>query len=236
MGLFNFFNKKNSKTIKKTSNFKNIEELFNTSPSERNESWINEFNNSLKNYTFERVNQNIFEDKAGMNYVNLKLSNQGKKIDEFIDVCLKNGWGISINGNEENYDWLFTYGELTDFFLNNKFYSNQISEPFVGNVVDRYLLNKQVTIGQPSEKYLPQITRLQIKNLLKSFGLENIQMALIWWRENNRLTLAFEIVPEMFQDATDESLEPLLKFIGWFLPNHYDVIFIKGNEDFELLS
>lgn len=238
MGIFDVFKrKKTNENIEKVSfTLRDIESLFKIPLNERNNSWINEFNMSIKNYRFEEKNPNIFEDRIGMKYKNLVINNEnGQIIDLFIDECLENGVGICINGNENNYDWLFTYGEILDYNLNKKFYSNEISEPFMGNIIDRYLHNKQATIGQPSEKYLPQITKTQIRNLLKSFGLENIKIALIWWRESDRLTIAFEILPEMFQNPTDETLQSLLKFIGWYLPNHYDNIFIKGNEDFEIL-
>ena len=238
MGIFDIFKRKKitENIEKENSNLKKIEDLFKTQLDERNQSWIDVFNISIKNYRFEALLPNVFEDRIGMSYLNLTFNNQnGHEIDEFIEKSLEDGYGICINGKENEQDWLFTYGELLDYHLNKKFYSNQILEPFTGNVIDRYFHEKQATIGQPSEKYLPQITRLQIKKLLSSFGLENIKIALIWWRENNRITLAFEIVPEMFKNPTDDSLHSLLKFIGWYLPNHYDNIFIKGNEDFEIL-
>lgn len=238
MSIFNIFKKKKvtDNIEKKTFTLRGLDELFKTQLNERNKSWVIEFNNSVKNYRFEERNPNIFEDKTGMHYLNLTINNQnGNLIGKFIDKCIEKGIGISINGSEDKFDWLFTNGELLDYYLNKEFYSNKITEPFAGKVIDKYLHNKQVTIGQPSEKFFPKEARLQIKNILYSFGLENIKIALIWWRESDRLTLAFEILPEMFENATDDSLQTLLRFIGWYLPNHYDIIFIKGNEDFEIL-
>ncbi len=238
MGLFNIFKKKkSSENIEKASFIlRGIEELFKTQLDERNEAWIFEFNSSIKNYSFEETVPNFFEDRMGMNYLNLSINNQnGNTIDKFIEKCLEKGVGICINGVDNKYDWLFTYGELLDYYLNKEFYSNEISEPFTGKVIDKYLHERQARIGQPSEKYLPQIARLQIRNLLSLFGLENIKIALIWWIESNRITLSFEIFPEMFKNSSDDSLQSLQEFIGWYLPNHYDIIFIKGNEDFEIL-
>lgn len=240
MGIFDLFKKKaiTQSLEKENSNFIDVEILFEIPLNERNKSWIQEFNKSIKNYYFDEIIPPTFEDKSGMNYLNLTLSKQSTtKIDEFIKVSIQKGVGISINGNEneKKFDWLFTYGEILDYYLNGEFYSNKISEPFTGIVVDTKIHNKEVTIGQPSERFFPEVARIQIKKLLESFGLEEIKIALIWWRESNRITLAFEIIPEMFQNPTHDSLQILLKFIGWFLPNHYDTIFIKGNEEFKIL-
>ena len=238
MGIFNIFKKKTliENTIKENKEFKNIELLFKTPLNDRNEHWIKDFNTSIKQYNFSKNNIEFFEDTKGMNYLNLSLdSNANNKIWDFINFCLENGVGISINGSKQESDWIFTFGELLDYQINGTFYSNEISKPFTGQVIDRYLNGEQATIGQPSTEYFPDSARLQIKNFLATFGLENIKIALIWWRENNRLTLAFEIIPEMFKNSTNDLLNSLLHYIKWYLPNHYDVIFIEGNEDFKEL-
>jgi hypothetical protein len=241
MSIFNIFRKKTSDenispVISKNSTIKDIQLLFQTPPDKRDALWIEEFNISIKKYGFKKTNPEIYEDRTGMSYLNFTLDNQENEgVEKHIEYCLQNGNGISINGIQQHSDWTFTYGELLDYYINGSFYTNQISKPFIGNVIDKYFYNQETTIGQPSDFFLPKAARIQIKSLLKSFGLENIKIALIWFRQDNRLTFAFDIVPEMFLNPTDDSLKSLLHFIKWYLPNHYETIFVKGNEDFELL-
>lgn len=37
----------------------------------------------------------------------------------------------------------------------------------------------------------------------------------------------------MFDDVNKELLHNLLNFVKWYLPNHYDTIFIEGDECFQ---
>lgn len=233
MNIFNIFKKKSSANIIKAKEI-DIKDLFLTPVDQRDYSWKIEFNNSIKKYNFTKIYPEIIEDEAGMKYLNLCLKDKesSNSLDSFIDSCLENDVGIAVNGSKEKFDWIFSYGELLDYSINKMFYSETISEPYTGKVIDRYVNNREARIGQPSEKYLPENARKNIRNFLKTFYLENIQIALIWWLDNNKLTLAFNIVPEQFENSDNQNLKSLLTFISWYLPNHYNIIFIRETEDF----
>jgi hypothetical protein len=235
MGFLNIFKKGgNQKKINNDFDTQEIKALFLTPLEQRNSKWIDRFNILINQYDFEELKSNNFEDKTGMNYLNLTFSNNVKnKIKDYFILSLNEGKGISINGNKGQADWIFTFGEILGYQMNGTLYSTQILSPFGGDIREKYFHNKEVIIGQPSDAFFPEIARIQIKNFLYSMGLRNIRMALILWRTNNRLTLAFEIVPEMFDDVNKELLNNLLDFVKWYLPNHYDTIFIEGDEYFQ---
>ncbi|MBT0609213.1 hypothetical protein [Aequorivita echinoideorum] len=236
MSLFNFRKKSSKDKNNISSSFEKLTKVFSTPIDLRNnESWKEEFNKTINLFTFEKNKNEIIEDQVGMSYLNLSASNNKNnfKIDYFVKICIENGVGIIINeGSEDNSKWKFTFGDLIDYSLNNKFYSDKITAPFTGETIDRYINKRETTIGQPSNQFLPVIARKHIKAFFKTFNLINVKTAIIWWRDDNRLTLAFNITPEHFENPDKESIKTLLYFTGWFLPNHYDVIFIKENEDF----
>lgn len=235
MGFLKFFKKDDQ--LSKTNNNVNAQELetlFNIPLSERNSKWIDRFNILIQQYRFIELNPNNFEDKTGMNYLNLTFSNESdRKLKDYIDLSLKEGKGISINGNDKQADWIFTFGEILAYRMNGVLYSNQLLAPFGGEVTEKYFNKKQVMIGQPSDVFFPEMARKHIKLFFADMGLTNIRCALIFWRESSRLTLAFEVIPEMFDNPTNDSLKSLLGFVEWYLPNHYDVVFIKGDEFFQ---
>jgi len=149
MSLFNFFKKNpetnnESKNEKENSYFNDIQDLFLTPLEKRNTNWIIRFNKTIPKCNFTKKSSANFVDKTGMNYLNLTYDNNGSDtVAGYIDFCLKNGVGISINGVEDNYEWIFTYGELLDFYINSEFYSNKMTEPFTENVIDTFIINKQ---------------------------------------------------------------------------------------------
>ena len=232
MGLFDIFKKKTPKENKTEST--TLESLFNTPLIMRDDIWGKEFNQIIKNQKFSKISDKFLEDENEMKYLNLHIdSNSNNSINHYISSCLENGNGIYISNENKDYEWIFTFGDLIDFHLNETFYSNRISSPFSGEVIDTLFHNEETTIGQPSENYLPEIAKKHITTFLSTFGLQNIKIALIWWRKSNEITLAFEIVPQMFQSANQDMLDSLLYYLKWYLPNYYNIIFIEGNEYFK---
>ena len=233
MSIFKIFKKRSSDSIVKLNDI-DIKDLFLTPFNQRDHSWILEFNQALKRHSFTKLNPENIEDEIGMHYLNLSLDNQdnSNNLEFYVNTCLENGVGISISETKEKSDWIFSYGDLLNYSINGMFYSGEISQPFAGKVIDKYIHNREARIGQPSEKFLPEIARKNIRNFLFTFNLENVKTALIWWVDNNSLTLAFNIVPEQFLNYKEENLQSLLQFLSWYLPNQYNVIFIRETEDF----
>ncbi|MBW7674044.1 hypothetical protein [Chryseobacterium chendengshani] len=233
MDIFKMFKKKSSENIVKTNDL-NIKDLFLTPLDQRNYSWIIEFNKAIKGHTFTKGNPENIEDEVGMHYLNLSLNSQdsSNSLEFYMNTCLENGDGIAICGTKEKSDWIFSYGDLLNYSINGVFYSVEISEPYTGRVIDTYINDREARIGQPSEKFLPQSARKNIRDFLFTFNLVNVKIALIWWIDSNRLTLAFNIVPEQFTDYEEENLQSLLQFLSWYLPRQYQIIFVRETEDF----
>ncbi|GAB3974259.1 hypothetical protein GCM10028806_29740 [Spirosoma terrae] len=149
------------------------------------------------------------------------------------DYLISDGLGIAINADKEEPDWVFSYGDVVDFYLNSKFYSNNITNPFTGIVTDRMVNSNRVRIGNPSETYLPQDARNVIRNFLKSWGLDTKICLMLWIDKDNKLTLTFNILPKMFKKTDSESVNSFLHFLSWYFPRHYKLVCMEENELFQ---
>ena len=215
-----------------------VNKLFEVRKSNRDDSWVQTFLENIVEAKFQKKDLQAIEGPDGFSYFNLQLSKSKNKAEYFVikDIIpslLKDGIGITINANKDSSEWVFTYGDIIDFYLNGKFYSNVIKAPFGGDsVVDLTIGTNRFRIGTPSESYLPMEARKAIKIFLESFGINSKIALLLWVDDSNKLTLAFNIVPTMFNNISDELFKSFLSHLSWYLPRHYQIISMKENEYF----
>ena len=250
MGLFKFLKRDKQETISNQEKYlgdlsktKIIRELCSIPKNDRNEKWKQKFLENISTASFRCGNPQVIKGPDGMNYFNLLLPEMNKEFECFVikhmvsDYLLSDGLGIAINVNKDEADWIFSYGDIVDFYLNGAFFTNQITNPFMTGttVTDCLIGNNRVRIGLPSETYLPLESRKVIREFLESFGLNPKICLVLWIDKDNLLTPTFNIVPEMFKQTDTESFQSFLKFFQWYFPRHYKVICMKENEHFESL-
>ena len=262
MGFFDFFKKNKQETLKSNdiptdlqkntteekycgdlSKTKIIRELCNVPKADRDENWNRKFLENVTTASFRCGNPQIIEGPDGMRYFHLLLPEPNKEFECFViknmvsDYLLSDGLGVVINADKNEPDWVFPYGDIVDFYLNGAFYTNQITNPYKSgtSVTDCLIGESRVMIGQPSETYLPNETRKVIREFLESFGLNPKICLVAWIDQNHQLTLAFNIVPEMFKKTDSESFQSFLRFLQWYLPRHYKAVCMQENEHFKTL-
>jgi hypothetical protein len=239
MSLFNLFKKKETSTSKEP-HYYDIEDILRVPKNERDIIWRQKFLTSLLKTPLYSGQPGIVKNPEGLEYTNLTTIASQKGIEpssltDYISLNLSNGYGIVLNGNKELSDWAFSYGDIVDFSINQEFYSGKIKAPFgSGYVIDKYVLKQEARVGQPSELYLPNQARIVIRKFLNSFGIDP-KICLILWVQTNQLSLAFNIVPEMFENSDEAAFQSFLNFLGWFLPRHYQIVSMTEDESFKPL-
>jgi hypothetical protein len=137
---------------------------------------------------------------------------------------LPKGFGIAINTQNENPDWVFTYGDLVNYFLNGEFYTDDsvFSKKNEQTIIGK---DEEILVGQPAETILPQAVRTQLREFLDYYGVKNTKVMLLARNykdeENASQDLAFNIVANQFR--TEKEFTNIMEAIGWFLPRHYSI-------------
>jgi hypothetical protein len=225
MGLFNkIFSKKNN-YLGDLSKTEVLSELFEVPGENRNDAWENSFFENIGNASFRCGDPQVIMGPDGFPYFQLLMPVAYQPftchvVDHLVkDYLLENGFGIVVNPDKGNPDWVFSYGDVLNYFLNEEFYSSK-SEV---QLPEHEVLEKevQVLIGQPSESLLPNYTRVVIRNALNKIGIKNVKIFLMHRSDRDFQELVFNITPTKLNN--NELFSLANRIISWYLPRHYSV-------------
>ncbi|AIM37907.1 hypothetical protein ACFX5U_14130 [Sphingobacterium sp. SG20118] len=205
-----------------------INSLLETPFKERDENWVAEFLGNIGESTFQLAESELIIGPDGYPYFQLENAPKDQNFQAFVikyklkTFLLKKGMGLAINTHQEQPDWIFTYGDIVNYFLNNEFYSDEsiFSKKTEETHIDK---DEKILIGQPSETILPQDLRHNLREYLVNMGVKEPKIMLIARNyEDQSLVsqdLVFNITPTMFQSEQD--FKQIMSSISWFLPRHY---------------
>lgn len=208
-----------------------IDNLLTVPFGERDELWRDTFLNNIAECTLKLADTEVVIGPDGYPYFQLESVPKDQNFQAFVirnrllDFVLPKGFGIAINTQNENPDWIFTYGDLVNYSLNDEFYTDEsvFSQKNEKTIIGK---DEDILVGQPSELILPTILRTQLREFLDHYGVKNPKIMLIArnYKDENKVSqdLVFNIVPNQFR--TEKEFSGLMDAIGWFLPRHYSYI------------
>lgn len=198
---------------------------------ERDEEWRDTFLTNIAASTLKLAETEVVIGPDGFPYFQLESAPKDQNFQAFViknrlkDFVLPKGFGIAINTQYENPDWVFTYGDLVNYFLNDEFYTDNsiFSRKNEQTVIGK---DEEILVGQPSEVILPQVARAQLREFLDYYGVKNPKVMLIArnYKDEKKVSqdLVFNIVADQFR--TEKEFTEIMEAIGWFLPRHYSYI------------
>lgn len=209
-----------------------INTLIQTPIVERDQKWIATFLENIADANLKLGNPEVIIASDGFPYVQLETVTSNEHFHAFViskqlPTLLLQGFGIVINAQNEQPDWIFTYGDIANFELNDSFYSddsifsNHRENVVIGN-------DEKVLIGQPSDAILPKYIRKQLREFLKHAGI-NIPKTMLIARNFEdesqvKQDLVFNFTPAQF--ANEQDFQQIGSTVAWFLPRHYSFLFI----------
>lgn len=221
-----------------------INELIKTPLNERNTTWLNDFLSNIDECNLQLGNPEVAIANDGFPYMNVHTVDTNENFKAFVIKnellrVLSNGFGLVVNSGNGTPDWVFTYGDLLNYHLNNEFYTED--SPFSEHGKDFEIpKEEQIVVGQPSETILPAATRGYISQFLRESGIPNGKVLLLARNvEDEELAsqdLVFNIHPGLFRNM--QEYEQTMNGISWMLPRHYSIVGIDENtieSGFELL-
>jgi hypothetical protein len=221
-----------------------VNALLRIPPPERQDEWTAQFLSTVVDASFACGSPQVFIGPDGFPYFALHSPEPFKPFDSF---CLCNlaasgveqGFGAAINPSQASADWVFSYGDLLTYHL---FGSLRVEgQPAPGSLPERETLkaSESVLVGQPSESYLPAVTRSHIRRYLEERAGVSAPGVLLMVRpqDNQPQQLVFSVYRR--DQPSDDVFRTILQGISWFLPRHYVVVGLDepkpGLSDFEAL-
>lgn len=200
--------------------------------SERDDAWQNTFLDNVVEASFACGDPQVVEGPDGFPYFHLLLPESGKNFQCYVvdkikdDFLLQLGYGIVINGNAAQPDWLFTYGDILNLHLNKQFYTLE-KTAFSTETHDEVIQKAEnVLIGQPSEAILPLMTRQVLSNYLQANGISSPKIVLMQRNRKNKNDISQELVfnttPDDFEN--EDVFRQVMQNVAWFLPRHYSIV------------
>lgn len=210
-----------------------IKQLLSLSKEKRDNEWQKDFFEYLPNACFVTGDPQVTHGPDGFPYFEFYFAPPGYSgnyycIESVLDTVLSQGFGISLHSQKGSAEWVFTYGDLLNYKLTHYFYQLPETDPSPDYIVSKEL--EQMMIVQPSEAFLPLITRDILRSYLNYLGIESPQMLGIIRSsdKDQQPQLAFNIYPEDFK--TEEEYKFRLYQLGWFLPKHYIVVGLSKDD------
>lgn len=204
--------------------------LLSVSFEKRDEKWVEEFLFNLPDATFGLAEPEVAVYNDGYAYMqfihpcqNIKIKKTS--IREELKNILIQGFGLIIQSSIGRADWILSYGDLVNLYLNNEFYTE---DSIFSKNIENIQINQgeNLLVGQPSEDILPVFLRQQLSEYLKYAGTKNPKVMLIARNyEDEELVsqdLVFNITPEQFRNKKEYN--EVMKAIEWFLPKHYSFL------------
>ena len=247
MGLFDFLKIK-EKQVEKTTQPKGdlhecditktqvMVDLFQISQDQRDDNWRQTFYNNVQSASYACGNPQIFAGPDGFPYFVLQTPEANQPFESFCirnmkdDFLLDKGFGVAINPKENSVDWVFSYGDIVNLYLNNELSTKSDTIEIENEVTIEK--DEKFLIAQPSETYLPSQARQALKTFLKSIGINRPKIMMVCRTIKGQVIqeLAFNIFREDFQSI--DQLNYRLKQISWFLPRHYVVLSVPNESNF----
>lgn len=207
----------------------NIQHLLETPFENRDSAWIDNFLENIDECNFQLSEPEVAIANDGYPYINVNTVDANANFKAFVikselSTILRNGFGIVINAKKNQPDWMFSYGDLLNYQLNNEFYTDDSVFSAHGKdfVVPQ---NEKILVGQPSEDILPQQTRQHLRDFLSFSGIKNSKVLLMARHYEDEATacqdLVFNITPDQF--SSNEEYNQTMNTLAWFLPKHYSI-------------
>jgi len=194
---------------------------------ERDEQWVREFLAHLPLASMICGTPQVIAGPDGFPYFKLSLPKPNEVFQCFVidhmkdDFLLERGYGVVINADEGQPDWVLSYGDILNYHLTGDFF---IPDALLSNQSEQDEViagEEQVMIGQPSETYLPVETRKLLREFFQLNGIPDPKVLLMMRTQQEEASqeLVFNITPTQFDD--EEQFRNMMRTVTWYLPRHY---------------
>lgn len=201
----------------------------------RDQNWVNSFIHAVDQANLKLGSPEVVIGSDGYPYIQLQNVESDESFQAFVinkqlPAILTQGFGVVINAHKERPDWIFSYGDIVNYELNDVFYSD---ESIFSNNREQIVIqpDEQILVGAPSDSILPKYLKNQLREFLKHMGIETPKAMMIARNYSDdqqvKQDLVFNFTPPQLEN--EKLFENISNTIGWLLPKHYSVLFVDEN-------
>lgn len=196
---------------------------------ERDQQWVSAFLADLPLASFRCLHPQVIAGPDGFPYFQLALPVPGEEFQCFVvdkmkdDFLLERGYGVVINPESGQPDWVLSYGDILNYHLRGEFFTSE--SDFGKNLQDEITpANEEVMVGQPSEYLLPAAARKLLREFFQLNNIPDPKILLMMRKIDGELIqeLAFNITPAQFEN--EEQYRNMMQTVTWYLPRHYSIL------------
>lgn len=239
MGLFDLFHKKEEQAKKEEAGAylgdlektQLIFDLIKVPVESRDEQWQKSFLENIVQASFRCGDPQVIMGPDGFPYVQLLMPKPYESFQCYViermkdDFLLKSGYGVVINPDAGQPDWVLSYGDIMNLDLTGAFYTNEPTPFTIAKEDETIDHDEKVLVGQPSELLLTASNRAVLREFLISNGVKSPKILLMSRTSKDghaSQELVFNLTPGNFEN--EEVFRNLMQKLGWFLPRHYSYI------------
>lgn len=209
-----------------------IAQLLHTPYEARDEQWQESFLSNVVTASFRCGDPQIITGPDGMPYFQLFIPEPNKAFQCFVinhmkdDFLLDNGFGVVINPNGQQADWVFSHGDIVNLSLNNTFYTSDDDRFSKTSGNETIKEEEEVMTGQPAENLLPKRTRKIIADYLNANGVAQPKIMLMMRKNphdgSTTQDIVFNLTPKQFPN--EDTYRAIMHTLRWYLPRHYSYV------------
>jgi hypothetical protein len=198
----------------------------------RDADWENAFLKNVSAASFRSGNPQVQLGPDGLPYFQLFLPEPNKSFQCYVinqmkdDFLLAAGYGVAINPTKKGADWVFSYGDILNLYLNKEFYTDtQTSFLKAENRVE-IQANEEFIVAQPAENLLPKQSQQIILNFLKESGIKSPKISLLMRHQKNGKGMVQDLVFNIDEQSFDneQHYQRVVQKLAWYVPKHYTFI------------
>ena len=242
MGLFDFLLAKRKQASAHTTNAvsylgdlnktNRLYTLVQAPRAKRDADWENDFLENVSAASFRSGNPQVQLGPDGLPYFQLFLPEPNKSFQCYVidqmkdDFLLAAGYGVAINPTKAGADWVFSYGDILNLYLNKEFYTDTQTSFLKAENGVKIDENEAFMVAQPGENLLPKQSQQIILNFLKECGIKTPKISLLMRHQKNGKgmvqDLVFNIDAQNFEN--EQHYQRVVQKLAWYLPKHYTFI------------
>jgi hypothetical protein len=242
MGLFDFLLAKRKQVPEHTSNAlpylgdlnktNRLYKLVQVPQAKRDTAWEKSFLENISGASFRSGNPQVQLGPDGLPYFQLFLPEPNKSFQCYVidqmkdDFLLAAGYGVAINPTKTGADWVFSYGDILNLYLNKEFYTDTETSFLKAENGVNIQPNEEIIVAKPAENLLPKQSQQIILNFLKENGIQTPKISLLMRRQKNGKgmvqDLVFNIDAQNFKD--EQHYQRVVQKLAWYVPKHYTFI------------
>jgi hypothetical protein len=241
MGLFDFLLAKRKQASAHTTNAvpylgdlnktNRIYTLVQVPRAKRDADWENAFLENVSAASFRSGNPQVQLGPDGLPYFQLFLPEPNKSFQCYVidqmkdDFLLAAGYGVAINPTKTGADWVFSYGDILNLYLNKEFYTDTETSFMKSENGVKIDENEEIMVAQPGENLLPKQSQQIILNYLTENGIKKPKISLLMRHQNNGKGMVQDLVFNIDEQSFDnEQHQRVIQKLAWYVPKHYTFI------------